>query len=229
MRSLLWKEWHEQSWKLAFSCILLGAMAAIGLHARMIADQDMLVWIWAIGIILPISYSSGLIPAERSDGFFESLIVLPVAPWKILLAKTVMGLALCIFPLLLAGLITLAIAGGRELTDQTIIAIYFRTILTSLSLFIWMFAWTSRLPTEARSGLVGIGILICWLMISVGLSVNRDESLWAATSPLAFVDGYLGDQIALMPVGTTSVLIQALIGVTLWIWTSRQIAHSVKD
>ena len=40
MQSLLWKEWHEQSWKLAFSCILLGAMAvaaAVGEGAQVVA------------------------------------------------------------------------------------------------------------------------------------------------------------------------------------------------
>ena len=39
MHSLLWKEWHEQSWKLGFGCVVLGALALIGLHSRIIADE----------------------------------------------------------------------------------------------------------------------------------------------------------------------------------------------
>src|SRR5689334_8801214 len=41
MRSLLWKEWHEQSWKLAFGCVVLAALAVIGLRARVVADDTM--------------------------------------------------------------------------------------------------------------------------------------------------------------------------------------------
>src|ERR1700722_4488605 len=103
MRSLLWKEWREQSWKLGFGCIVLTALAVIGLHARIIDDESMVVMVCFLGVtLLPVLSSTGLVPAERSEGSLESLLALPVKSWRILLAKTAMGLLLCTGPLLAA-------------------------------------------------------------------------------------------------------------------------------
>src|SRR5579872_3529215 len=116
MSSLLWKEWHEQRWKLAFGCIILAAFALIGLRARIIADQMLLTWVCLMGVLLlPVLASTGLVPAERGEGTFESLLPLPISPKRILLAKTIMGMLLCAAPLAAAGIVSLLIAGGREM------------------------------------------------------------------------------------------------------------------
>jgi ABC-type transport system involved in multi-copper enzyme maturation permease subunit len=229
MRSLLWKEWHEQSWKLAFSCILLGAMAAIGLHSRIISDSDMMIWVCVIGMLLPISYCSGLLPAERADGYLESLVALPVQPRKILLAKTALGMTMCVLPLLLAMGISLAIAGSREADDGQIIALFSRSIFASVIFFMWMFALTSQLPGETRATLVSLGIWLCLAMVAVGLAeeFNSDHAASMLT-PLFF---------GLEPAVTNQskfdvfwgVLIQGAIALLLWFWTERHFTISAKE
>src|ERR1043165_6112612 len=100
MWNLLWKEWHEQSWKLGFGCVVLGALALIGLRARIVPDETMIMVVSAVGmLLLPILSAASLFPAERGEGSFESLIALPVAPSRILAAKTAAGLLLCAGPI----------------------------------------------------------------------------------------------------------------------------------
>ena len=224
MRSLLWKEWHEQSWKLAFSCILLGAMAAIGLHSRIISDSDMMIWICLLGMLLPISYSSGLLPAERAEGYFESLIALPVPPRTILLAKTILGIALCIIPLLLVMMITLAMAGDLEAADAQIIALFGRSIFASAVLFIWMFALTSQLPGETRASLVSLGIWLSLAMVSLGLQVQVSHLLAALLTPVSYALNH-GPPVA----DCLDIAIQGAIAVLLWFWTSRHFTTAAKE
>src|ERR1700722_7547165 len=112
MSSLTWKEWHEQSWKLGFGSLVLVALALIGLHSRIIDDESMVMFVCFLGVILlPVLSSTGLVPAERSEGSLESLLALPITSRRILVAKTAMGLLLCAAPLLLAGLISILTAG----------------------------------------------------------------------------------------------------------------------
>jgi hypothetical protein len=188
MRPLLWKEWHEQNWKLAFGCIVLSAIAVIGLHARMVADATLIEWVCVLGAtMLPILSSTGLVPAERAEGSFESLLAMPIAPWRILLAKTLMGLLLCAGPLAVAAIITVFMAGGREIENRVIFTLYLRTIFASLSLLVWMMAVTIRLPSEARAAMVAVGIWILWGMITGGLLGGPGiGSYFFPMSPLAF-------------------------------------------
>jgi hypothetical protein len=230
MRQLLWKEWHEQSWRLGFGCIVLGAMALIGLHARIVADNTMMMWVCFIGItLLPVLSITGLLPAERSEGTFESLLALPVAPWKILAAKTAMGLVLCAGPLIAAATISVLDAGGREMPDADILRLYGNSILSAISLLIWMMALTARLPSEARAGLLATGILILWSLATVGLGYRSVPPLARTISPLAFVYQF-SDVREIGPLLPESVnlLVTALIAILLWIWTAKRLVGSVE-
>jgi ABC-type transport system involved in multi-copper enzyme maturation permease subunit len=230
MRKLIWKEWREQSWKLGFGCVVLGALAVIGLQARIVADETIMMCVCFLGLtLLPVLSSTGLIPAERAEGSLESLLSLPIAPWKILAVKTAMGVLLCAVPMLLAAGASVYMAGGREMTTAAIVDLYGRSALTALSLFIWMLALTAHLPSEARAGLVGLGILIFWMLATMGLSVGPVEDYafqhesgivqrtLLAASPLAFVyrfDTYSAG--ARPPTMAMAAGIQVLVGAALW-------------
>jgi ABC-type transport system involved in multi-copper enzyme maturation permease subunit len=230
MRQLIWKEWHEQSWRLGFGCLVLGAMALIGLHARILTDNVMMMWVCFIGItLLPMLSITGLLPAERSEGTFESLLALPVAPWKILAAKTAMGLILCAGPMIAAAVISLLAAGGREMLNQDILHLYFSSTLSAVSLLIWMMALTSRLPSEARAGLLATGILILWILATTGLADPSVPALARAVSPLVFVYRFSSNQttVPLLP-ESINLLIAALIAILLWAWTAKRLVGAVE-
>jgi hypothetical protein len=190
VRNLLWKEWHEQAWQLAFGCVVLSAMAAIGLHARMVADSTMVDWVCFLGVMgLPVLASTALVPAERADGGLATLVALPVSPARILAAKTVVGLLLCVGPLLVAAAVSVAMAGGREMYTGAVVELSIRSALASAVLFGWMFALTVRLPNEARAALISVGVLVIWVLASVGLTISAGvRSTAFAASPFAFFD-----------------------------------------
>ena len=220
MRHLLWKEWHEQSWKLGFGCIVLGATSAIGLHARIVADSIMMMTVCFMGLaLLPVLASTGLVPAERGEGVFESLLTLPVTPRRILLAKTIVGGLLCAVPLAVAGLVSWIVAGGREVPTAGIVILFGRTIVTSLCLFVWMVALTIQLPSETRAGLLGLGILIFWLIALFGMTDRPIVPTWLmATCPLAF----LSMNPERMPPFFLSLVVQLAIVTALWFGASKR-------
>src|SRR5205085_1361883 len=113
--------------------------------------------------LLPVLSSTGLVPAERGEGTLGALLALPVAPWRILGAKTLIGLALCVGPLAAAAAASLALAGGREMSGAAMLGLFARTAAATVSLFVWMLALTVRLPNEARAGLLSLGVLVFWM------------------------------------------------------------------
>jgi ABC-type transport system involved in multi-copper enzyme maturation permease subunit len=225
MRSLLWKEWHEQSWKLAFSCVLLAAIAAIGLHSRILSDADTLLGTCFVGLLLPIFYCSGLIPAERAEGSFESLVALPIAPKKILLAKTILGLGQCAVPLLLAMGISLLIAGNREADSWRITSLYAHTIFAASVLLFWMLAFTSQLPSETRAALLSLGIWISLGMAGIGLKGASDAlALW---TPIPFaLTGFVNHETS---AEIWAVAVQTATALLLWFWTAARFTHNAKE
>ncbi len=230
MRQLIWKEWHEQAWKLAFGCIVLSAMAAIGLHARMVADATVVEWVCFVGVtLLPVLSSTGLVPAERADGGLASLLAMPVPPRRVLAAKTAAGLVLCVGPLLTAAAVTVALAGGREAATGPLLELYGRSALSAAALFVWMLAVTVRLPSEARAALVAVGVLILWLLGSVGLGAYPPLRPTAyAASPFAFVWPFVGPvndgpRLALV------VVVQAVVLIAVWLLAVGPFAAAVED
>ena len=111
---------------------------------------------------------------------------LPVRPQVILAVKTAVGVASCALPLAACALFTCAIAGGRELSTGQILNMYALGTGAVLSLFIWMFAASVELPTEARAGLISLGILVIWLIGSGGLAAAGPAFFWAV-SPFGFL------------------------------------------
>jgi len=226
MQGLLWKEWHEQRWKLAFGSLMLAAFAFVGLRARVIADDSLLRYVCGIAVLLlPLLSSTALVAAERSDGTLGSLLALPVQAWRVLVAKTVMGVALCAGPIVLTAMVSFAVSGGREMPAGAMAGMFARTLLAALSLFFWMFALSVRLPNETRAALVAVGVLVGWLIVSLGLysagARGTEPSLLWVTNPFfLFFMGRDGQSSVL----AIAICMQAIIALALWLWAVRQFA-----
>jgi ABC-type transport system involved in multi-copper enzyme maturation permease subunit len=232
MRQLIWKEWHEQRWKLGFGCIVLCAFALIGLHARIVADQLIIVGTCAMGVlILPILAAAGLFPAERGQGTLQGLLALPIARLKLLAAKTIPGLMLCTVPLFAAAAVSVLMTQRREISNAAALEMYGRAALTATSLFAWMLALTARSPNEGRGAALAVGVLVCWLILTSGLEAsNRNDVfeghvptwLWSAC-PFVFVFP--------PPDSSTSiaVCVQTAIAAALWLAVARLIAVSHRE
>jgi hypothetical protein len=161
IRSLLWKEWREQGWRIAFGCVMVGAFTALGLNVRILPDIAIVMPTMIFGsLLLPLLMSMGLTAPEQSDGTLPVLLSIPVAPWKTLVIKLVAGTAGCILPLATGAALTAAIARSRELAAHDYLWMYAATSVFSVVLLLWLVAFGVKQPTEARVGLVGIGLLV---------------------------------------------------------------------
>lgn len=243
MRSLLWKEWHEQAWKLAFGCLLMGMFALVGLRTRMMADAAMISWICLLALLLlPTMAAAGLIPAERDEGTLEMLLALPITPRRVLLSKTIVGVLLCVGPLLTAMAISLWAASGREMSAAAIIRLYAQALAAALSLFAWMFALTSRLPSEARAGLICLGVLVFWMLASFGLAKTEAPPALRAVCPFSFTVAPLTDPFFERSAGNVRYLfraydvsfvaalfVQIAVAGGLWLWAAARLAAPIKE
>jgi hypothetical protein len=178
--NLLWKEWHEQRWMLGFGSLLLAAFAVVGLRARLMPDETLLSGLcFTAATLLPVLACAGLVPADRADGSLDALLSLPLRPWQALLAKTASGVALCVGPLATAAVVGMAVAGGREMPAVAIATLFARGAAVSLSLFAWMLALTIRIPSEARAGLLAVGVIVAWLIVVAGLVTEvMPQEVW---------------------------------------------------
>lgn len=243
-RSLIWKEWQEQRWKLGFGCIILTALAAIGLRTRIVLDEDFMMSVIWLGIcLLPVLAAMGMVAPERADGSIHSLLALPTSTRRILAAKTLLGLALCAAPLITAAIASCLIAGGREVSVWRIIDLHARGVAVALALFIWMLACSIHLGSEARAGLIGLGLLVFWLLASMGLFIGPYSSpgrfppwsgrlhwisplnpLAQAICPFAFLDSFPHS-----PPLALAAAMQIPIGIALWFWAVSRLHSSERS
>src|SRR5688500_5636332 len=102
-RSLVWKEWHEQRWRLWFGAALLGMFTLIGLRTRIMPDEQIVIFAMIVGgIFFPLMVAMGLIAPERAEGTIVRLLALRVPRCKVLVAKTFAGAIVCVSALLVA-------------------------------------------------------------------------------------------------------------------------------
>lgn len=174
MRSLLWKEWHEQGWRIAFGCVMVGAFTAIGLNVRILPDEAIIVFTMLFGaFLMPLLMAMGLISPEHSDGTLAALFALPAAPWKSLTAKLLFGALGCLLPLTIAAAITAAVAGDRELDTRRWLTLYVGASVFASVFLLWIVLLGARQPTEARVGLVGIAVFIACVVAAIASAASE--------------------------------------------------------
>lgn len=163
MRNLFWKEWREQRWKMAFGCVMLVSFCAIGLRARMVPDFTIIILTAFFGgPLLALLTAMGVVGRDRGEGSLDYLLALPVAPYRVLGVKMLVGLANCFVPVLGVGLVASIVAGGREMTFLQIFGTVGVGLWLATHLLVWSVAIGIRQPSEARAGLVGVGVIVGW-------------------------------------------------------------------
>ncbi|MBN1344410.1 MAG: hypothetical protein JXQ73_17105 [Phycisphaerae bacterium] len=230
LRSLLWKEWREQRWKVAFGCVILGGYTAIGLQTRLLPDETiLLLGVFIAASSLPILASMDLVAAERAEGSLPVLLALPVRPSVTFVLKTAVGATTCAAPMLVAFILACLIAGGREISITRITHILLGGLGGALSFYVWAHCLGVRQSTEARSALLAIGCLavMCGLIL-FGEALHR---LWDVkalaqlpllATPFAFCCvTYPPDAELLLHLAW----IQTLLAVVLMTWAARRFAR----
>jgi ABC-type transport system involved in multi-copper enzyme maturation permease subunit len=220
IKSLFWKEWCEQRWKLAYGCVLLMGFVAVGLRSRIV--QDEVIFVFAVvggSILMALLVGMGLVASERSDGSLGMLLALPVRSWKIFVVKMSMGALVCALPIVGCMVMSLAMAAGREMSANRIIAYYLGGIAFGIVMLVWMVAFGIRQPSEARAGLVGIAVFMVWMFIIFLDEVFLRPSTYLSLviTPFGIFDGTLDRNYDILP---KVIPVQLVIGFCLMMWAA---------
>ena len=165
---LIWKEWREHRWKLGLGCVVLATFTFVGLRTRLVMDQIILVMSVLLGGFgLPIFAGMDLVAAERGDGTLGALLRLPCRAWRILAVKTATGAVVCVVPILLAGGVAGLVAGGREMPTWHVVRFHVAAAGLAVTVLVWMLAFGMGQPSEARTAVVGVAVLIVWVLMVV--------------------------------------------------------------
>jgi len=228
IKALVWKEWHEQRGRLAFGCVLLMSLMAIGLKSRLLPDEVTIYFISTFlgSFLLPVFVVLGLIAPEREDRSLDTLLAQPLATGTLLGIKLATGLVLCIAPVLGATLVACVMAGAREITVAYIQHIGLGSAAMASVLLIWSLSLSCRQISEARAGAVGLVVLgICLLVF--GFNVEKIEAhtvlYWGLRygnplAPIRSMSTYPSQQA--LDHFSAYILVQIPILVGLSIWTA---------
>jgi hypothetical protein len=222
IKALFWKEWCEQRWKLAYGCVILMGFTLIGLRSRLTPDEFIVIFASAGGsILMALFVGMGLVATEKSEGSLAILLTLPMRPWKIFAVKMAMGALVCALPIIGCMTVSLAVAGGRELNVTRIIVTYLGGIIFSVVMLVWMVAFSIRQPSEARAGLVGIGVFMGWVFIVFlfdKMFFERPPFVlwWLVITPLGILQLAASGQLHSLSLWTMIVQAAMLILLLLW-------------
>jgi len=225
---LIWKEWVEQRWKLALCCVLLAGFTAVGLRARVVEDEMVLILAGVGGcLLLPIFVGMDLLAAERAEGSLAALLALPVQPWKVLAVKLLVGVGVIVGYMLAACATAFLVAGEREVTSGRLITIFLGCACFGIVLLIWMTAFGARQPSEARAAVAGMAVLTVWLIaLFVYKPIAGGELMdtWPVFFHPACILALIAERSTTRIAGAISV--QLALAVVLFLWGARRLARA---
>ena len=225
--SLLWKEWHEQRWKLAFGCVICMGMALIGTVTRVMPDVMVLMvaGMWS-ACLLPLFTVMGVFSAEWEDCTRPFLMGLPRAAMSVYLSKTGMGLVATFGPILGIGLIVAIMGRGRELMLYDVAQLTTKLMFIAFCWFVWMAFLSMRQPTEARAGMVALATLaghfFCYIVVyQIARGVDKPRHPVLALSPVSFLPNAFKREYDFIWVACVQLVICAV----LLVWAGRRFAR----
>jgi len=165
IRPLIWKEWHEQRWKLAFGTVMLASCTWSALAARMATDSEVIIAAWIFGALVLSWYSAmGVFAPEIAAKTITFLSSKPVGSWKVFFCKWFFGWLNFAVPTLVCCLglavSVLARPQGRYFNIEfiargTCVAICVGTVFYTMTCCL-----APRKSGEALTGFVGLMILL---------------------------------------------------------------------
>jgi hypothetical protein len=100
---IIWKEWHEQRWKLAFGTVMLVFFTCSMAIAHVVSFKEVVATAWLIGANILWLYSAmGVFAPEQSNGTLPFLVSKPIRPLRVFLVKLLFGWLNFALPLIAA-------------------------------------------------------------------------------------------------------------------------------
>ena len=196
--NLIWKEWHEQKWKLlALTVIALSVCVAMLSQDIHNAEFALVSTMWAFVMFAPTFVAMGVSAGEHASGVIRFVRAQPVPVWKVATVRCLAGLCLLITPILCSSLLcwlaafawpqrgpySVRTASLTGLPDEWTFSLKL-VVLTGIglaacvNLYSWIVAITVNQRTEFRVGLIGLLVtVVLFFLGSVGLDGQESSRL----------------------------------------------------
>ena len=164
IRTLLWKEWRENAWRLVYAALLLPSFVAAGSTSPMIGSETMgALMLFIGGVFIPCFLCMGLITTDRGSGCHRTLLALPASPSTLLAVKAGLGAAGILLPFLFSAVLSGWLPYGSW-PDARTLAVYAGMAGFGVMLFLWTLAFSVRTARETHVALLGILVLVLWIV-----------------------------------------------------------------
>jgi ABC-type transport system involved in multi-copper enzyme maturation permease subunit len=169
IQPLIWKEWHEQRWKLFFGTVMLVFFTGSLFAARLSTNREVLVGVWIIGgVVLALYSAMGVFAPETTDRTKTFLFSKPIQPWKSFLCKWFFGWLNFAVPMLICTVSLVAfmllhpsehIFQLKYIAKGTFVGICFGTMFYTMTCCL-----PPRKSSEALVGFIGLMIFFVVLL-----------------------------------------------------------------
>jgi hypothetical protein len=175
---IIWKEWRQQRWKLAFGTVMLVGLIGTLATAHVMNDAEIFAILGvASALVLPLYSAMGVFAPEHTGGTFTFYASKPAKPLAVFMTKWFFGWLNVVVPVTAAFVFTLLVSGNslpgflaclvNILENPTPISfsLCFGTILYTMTC---CFA-----PSKSSEAFVGLtGLLILLIMMAYLLAVS---------------------------------------------------------
>jgi ABC-type transport system involved in multi-copper enzyme maturation permease subunit len=243
IQAVIWKEWRQQRWKLAFGCVLLVFFLGTLASAQLTTSRELVIAVMIFGGMLLALYSAmGAFATEVSEGTVEFLAARPVRPGWVFLTKWFFGWLNFTVPLVLCCVFlwlrrtpvtTHGVLREDELRTGALSAFMLTTMFYTLTCCL-----SRRRASEAEVGLTGLvilGVLMIHLflcLVAFADAMQHRDPLNVFRITFAFINPLLHLFRHLL-VGTPDelktwfVVEQAVVFALVMVWGSRRWQRSV--
>jgi ABC-type transport system involved in multi-copper enzyme maturation permease subunit len=182
---IIWKEWHEQRWRLAFGTVMLtGLIGSLAAAQIMTIDEVEIIFAAAAAIVLPLYSAMGVFAPERSNRTLEFYAAKPASPGRVFLAKWFFGWLNVVVPVIATAIFALIVTGpvATKLSDPSrllslVTVLFFGTVFYSMTCCLGPFR-----RGEAIAGLCGLLILGLMIIYPFALSYFIHDILHLSVS-----------------------------------------------
>lgn len=183
IKPLIWKEWHEQRWKLAFGTVMLVFFTGSLLSAHLTTDREIIIVVWILGgLVLSLYSAMGVFAPEITNGTKTFLSSKPIQPWKIFLGKWFLGWLNFAVPMLicsaLLAVIVLSNPEGRLFEIKYIARGTFAGICLGTVFYSMTCCFAPRKGSEAIVGFTGCIIFFVFILHVMIADITTTRESW---------------------------------------------------
>jgi len=177
MKPLIWKEWHEQRWKMVFGTVMLLFFTGSLVASKVTSDKEVIALIYFLGgMILALYSAMGAFAPERANRTTAFLTSKPTAAWKVFICKWFFGWLNFVVPMLVSSLCL------QWIVSDSLAILYVKGLFGALAITTIFYSMTCcfapRKSSEAFVGFVGL-LVFLFMMVHVFLS----EVVFRSTHP----------------------------------------------